>query len=54
MADCIILNRDVSQTTELQTQLLRASMEDMTKQLQLLNARTEEAYDTKIDEKDIE
>ena len=54
MADCIIYNRDVSQTTELQTQLLTSAIRKLEKQLELLNMRTEEAFDTKIDDKDIE
>ena len=53
MADCIILNRDVSQTTEEQTEALRFVLEDVKKELQLLNARTEEAYETTITEEDI-
>jgi hypothetical protein len=53
MADCIILNRAVEQTTETQTELLRESLEQINKQLALLNARTEEAFETTITEEDI-
>jgi hypothetical protein len=53
MADCIILNRAVEQTTETQTELLRESLEQINKQLVLLNARTEEAFETTITEEDI-
>jgi len=53
MADCIILNRAVTQTTELQTELLTSALHDIQQQLELLNMRTEEAFDTKLDKKDI-
>ncbi len=53
MADCIILNRAVTQTTELQTELLTSTLREIKQELELLNLRTEEAYDTKLDAKDI-
>ena len=54
MADCIILNRDVSQTTELQTETLVDTLTELHKELKLMNLRVEEAFDTKTTKEDIE